>query len=72
MKASYKVTFDLTFKGDGNEGSPYNGQRIIETVPDEERLLVRLEEELRRFFAGINEFPEDVVRVKVTQYERIT
>ncbi|MBQ8300231.1 MAG: hypothetical protein IJX99_10380 [Clostridia bacterium] len=72
----YDVEFLLRFKGeDRTSGDPYHGSRVVELVkPEELKKAEQLQEELtqtlRKYFAGLNEFPVEIVLVELVKFER--
>lgn len=72
----YDVEFLLRFKGeDRNESNdPYHGNKMVELVKSEknqkaEQLKEELTQTLRNYFAGLNEFPVEIVMVQLVKFE---
>lgn len=76
-KWNVKVTFELTFKGEHSPGGePYTkrnkntaNMNIEAETWDESEMKLRLAKELQKHFATINEFPEEIVIVRVTNMQ---
>lgn len=70
--SEYKTKFLLSFAGDEVRAlAPLSGTRNIYLVKNEVPTKETLEEELRRFYAGINEFSPENVQVEVLNFEQI-
>ena len=72
----YDVEFLLRFKGEDRSADvPYHGSRVVELVKPEqnkkaEQLQDELTQTLRKYFAGLNEFPVEIVMVELVKFER--
>lgn len=73
-KNVYDVEFLLSFTGEDNtNSSPYHGNRevILDGTPAQaEQLKNELVSVVRKYIAGLNEFPEEIVHVEVLKFDR--
>ena len=76
-KMVYNVEFDLTFVSDDKRDEerdipPLEFHREVTLEEDETKsfdLKKALQDNLERFFAGINEFPREYVRVGIRKFQ---
>ena len=72
-KSVYNVEFLLSFTGEERSSAPYHGKRefVLEgTESQTEQLKNELVSVVRRYIAGLNEFPEEIVQVEVVKFDR--
>ena len=70
----YNVEFLLSFTGEDNSCSnPYHGNREVilsGTREQNEQLKSELVSVVRKYIAGLNEFPEEIVHVEVLKFDK--
>ena len=70
----YNVEFLLSFTGEEkNSSSPYRGNRdvvLTGTCEQTEQLKNELAAVVRRYIAGLNEYPEGIVHVEVVKFDK--
>lgn len=70
----YNVEFLLSFSGeDNNSTNPYHGNRevvLTGTHEQNEQLKNELVSVVRKYIAGLNEFPEEIVHVEVVKFDK--
>lgn len=70
----YNVEFLLSFTGeDQTSSAPYHGNREVVlngTHEQNEQLKNELVSVVRKYIAGLNEFPEDIVHVELVKFDR--
>ena len=67
------VNFNLSYSAADSDVAPYVGSKDVTLYGSKKNMtrqdvIEQLEETLRNFFAGINEFPREIVHVKVTDF----
>ncbi len=69
---TFVVKFDLSFATEEGSIKPCSWEKRMELKANDkfsrDEITRKLEAQLRHFIAGINEYPEDIVVVKVTDF----
>lgn len=73
-KSVYNVEFLLSFTGEDRiSTAPYHGRREVVLEGNEaqaEQLKNDLEAVVRKYIAGLNEYPEEIVLVELVKFDR--